>query len=103
MFQNVNASSKTLTQHTSPLQALCQVANAVMVGDITRHGVYWLQLTLPGTMALWFHDMYLQLEFGPKAGNLLIRKHRLDSPYRLRIFTDKNVDDICNIMRKPGS
>ena len=37
--------------------------------------------------ASWLQDMYLWLEFSPK---------------RLRVFTNKNVDDICNVMRKPG-
>ena len=34
---------------------------------------------------------------------MLIRDHGLDSPERLRILTDKYVNDICNVMRKPGS
>ena len=54
-------------------------------------------------MASWLQDMYLQLGFSPKAAKLLIKKHALDSPERLRVLTDKNVDGICNVMRKPGS
>ena len=37
------------------------------------------------------------------AAILLIRGQGLDSHERLRVLTDKNVDDICNVMRKPGS
>ena len=33
---------------------------------------------------------------------MLVREKRLDSPDRLRVLTKKNVDDICNVMRKPG-
>ena len=34
---------------------------------------------------------------------MLIREQGLDSPEKLSILTDKNVDDICNIVRKQGS
>ena len=54
-------------------------------------------------MALWLQDMYLRLRFSPEAARLLVREQRLDSPERLRDLTNKNVDDICNVMRKPGS
>ena len=54
-------------------------------------------------LRLWHHDMYLQLAFSFKAARLLVRQQGLDSPKRLRVFTDKNIDDICNVMRKPGS
>ena len=47
--------------------------------------------------------MYLLLRFNPEAARLLVREQGLDSPERLRVLTNKNVDDICNIMRKPGS
>ena len=33
---------------------------------------------------------------------LLIREQGLDSPDRLRVLIDKNVDDICNVVRKAG-
>ena len=33
---------------------------------------------------------------------MLVREQELDSPARLRVLTDKIVDDICNVMRKPG-
>ena len=54
-------------------------------------------------MASWLQDMYIWLGFSPKEAKLLVREQRLDSPERLRIVTDKNVDDICNVMRKPSS
>ena len=57
----------------------------------------------PEIMALWLHDMYLCLGLSPKATILLIREQGLDSPEKLRVLTDKNVDDNCNVMRKPGS
>ena len=44
----------------------------------------------------------MQLRFGPQAARVLVREQGLDSPQRLRVITDKNVDDICNIMRKSG-
>ena len=37
-----------------------------------------------------------------EAARLLIKEQGLDSPERLRAFTDKNVDDMCNVVRKPG-
>ena len=46
--------------------------------------------------------MYFQVGFSPKITRLLIRKQVLDSPERLRVHMDKNVDDICNVMRNPG-
>ena len=45
----------------------------------------------------------LWLRFCPESARLLTRKQGLDSPERLRIVTDKNVDDSCSVMRKPGS
>ena len=47
-------------------------------------------------------DMYTQLGLCPKATKLLIREQGLDSPDRQRVLNEKNVDDICNVMRKPG-
>ena len=46
--------------------------------------------------------MYVELGFSPKAAKLLVRKQGLDSPERLRVLTNKNVDDIFNVMMKPG-
>ena len=54
-------------------------------------------------MALKIQKMYVCLGFSPKAAKLLFREQGLDNPNRLKILTDKNVDDICNVMRKPGS
>ena len=54
-------------------------------------------------MALSLQNMYIWLKFSPKAAKLPIREPRLDSPERLKVLTDKNVDDIGNVMRKPGS
>ena len=56
----------------------------------------------PEIMTLWLQDMYILLGFSPKAAKLLIRQQGLNSPDRLRVLTDKNVDDICNVMRMPG-
>ena len=47
-------------------------------------------------------DLYILLGFSPKAAKLLIREYELDSHERLRVLTNTNVDDICNVMRKPG-
>ena len=54
-------------------------------------------------MASWHQDMYIQLGFSPKAAKLLIIEQRLDSIESLRVLTNKNIDDICNIVRKIGS
>ena len=43
------------------------------------------------------------LGFNPEAAKLFIREQGLDSPKRVRVLLDKNVVDICNVMRKPGS
>ena len=56
----------------------------------------------PEIVASWLQDMYVQLGISPKAAKLVVREHGLDSPDRLRVLTDKNVDDICNVVRKPG-
>ena len=53
-------------------------------------------------MGLWILDVYLQLGFSSEADRLLIRKQGLDSPDRLRVITEKSVDDICSIIRKQG-
>ena len=53
-------------------------------------------------MASKIQDMYIRLGFRPEAAKLLIREQGLDSPDRLRVLTDENVDDICNVVRKPG-
>ena len=54
-------------------------------------------------MASWLQDVYILLEFSLKAAKLLVREQGLDSHERLKVLTDKNVNDICNVMRKPGS
>ena len=46
--------------------------------------------------------MYLRLRFHSEAARLLVREQGLDSPERLTVLIDKNVDDICNVMKKPG-
>ena len=55
----------------------------------------------PKIMVSWLWDMYLWLGFSPKAATLILREQGQNSD-RLRILTDKNVDDICNVTRKPG-
>ena len=57
----------------------------------------------PEIMASWLDDMYIQLELSPEAAKLLIKEQGQDIPERLRILTNKNVDDICNVMRKTSS
>ena len=56
----------------------------------------------PEMMASWLQDMYLWPRFSSKAARLLIREQGLDSPERLSVHTDKNVDDICNVLKKQG-
>ena len=66
-------------------------------------GILWVNKAQgPEIMASWLQDMYVLLGFSPKAAKLLIREQGLDSPERLQALTDKNVNDICNVMRKPG-
>ena len=52
-------------------------------------------------MALQLQDMYLWLEHNPKAARLLIKRKALDSP-DMTSFHRQNVDDICNVARKPS-
>ena len=52
-------------------------------------------------MRFWLCD-YLLLRFCSEAARLLIREQGLDSSERFRVCTDENVDDICNVMRKPS-
>ena len=66
-------------------------------------GIVWVHRAWgPEIMALKLQNMYIQLGFSPEAAKLLIREQGLDNPDRLRVLTDKNVDDICNVARKPG-
>ena len=53
-------------------------------------------------MTTWLQDMYLWLRFSSEKARLLIREQGLDSSERLRVLTDKNVDDICDVVKKPG-
>ena len=62
------------------------------------HWAWW-----PEIMAPWLQDMYLLLRFSPETTRLFIREQQLGSSEWHKVLTDKNVDDICNIMRKPGS
>ena len=67
-------------------------------GILQVHGVQ-----RPEIMASKLQDLYTWLGFSSKAAKLLVREKGLVSPDRLRVLTDKNVDDICNVTRKPGS
>ena len=53
-------------------------------------------------MASKLQNIYVQLGFSPKAVKFLVREQGLDNANRLRVLTNKNVDDIYNIVRKPG-
>ena len=53
-------------------------------------------------LALWLQDMYILMGFSPEAAKLLIREKELNSLERMRVLINKNVDEICNVMRKPG-
>ena len=46
--------------------------------------------------------MYIWLGFSTEAAKLLVREQGLVSLERLRVLTDKIVDDICNVMKKLG-
>ena len=46
--------------------------------------------------------MYAQLGFRNEAARVLFYGEHLDSPDRLRVLTSRNVDDICNVVRKSG-
>ena len=52
-------------------------------------------------MALLLQNTYLWHGFYSKAAQLLIREQGLDRLDRLQV-TDKNVYDICNVVRKLG-
>ena len=49
------------------------------------------------------HDTYLWPGFGSKAAKLHVSKQGIDSPERLRVLINKNVNYVSNVMRKPGS
>ena len=53
-------------------------------------------------LASWLEDIYIWFGSSPKASKLIIREQGLDSPKRLRILMDKDVNDIFNVKRKPG-
>ena len=53
-------------------------------------------------MLLWLQDRFFWLGFSPEAAKLLVREQGLDRPERLGAFMDKNVNEICNVMKKPG-
>ena len=46
---------------------------------------------------------YVFVAFSSEAIRLLIRKQGLDSLERIIVLTDKKVNDIHNIVRKPGN
>ena len=54
-------------------------------------------------MVSWLQVMYLWLGFSSEAVRLLIREQKLDIPDRLRVLIYNNVDEIYDVMRKPGS
>ena len=54
-------------------------------------------------MALKLQNMYIRLGLSLKAAMLLVGEQGLDSPERLIVLTDKNIDKICNVVRKLGS
>ena len=69
----------------------------------TYMGILWVHKAQgPEIIASWLQDMYVQLGFILTAAKLLVREQGLDSPERLQVLTDKNVDDFCNVVRKPG-
>ena len=53
-------------------------------------------------MASWLQDMYVQLGFSTKAAKLLVREQGLNILERLKVLMDKSVDNICNVVRRPG-
>ena len=46
------------------------------------------------------YDLAIWIQF--EAARLLVREEELDSPERFRELMDNNVDDTCNVMRKPS-
>ena len=53
-------------------------------------------------MDSWLQDMSNWVRFSPEAAKLLVKEQGLDRAERLSVLADKNVDDICNVMRKQG-
>lgn len=56
----------------------------------------------PEFIALCLQDMNRWLRLSQEATRLLMREQGLDDPDRLIVLTDKNNDEIYNIVRKPG-
>ena len=78
---------------------MCQrTMNSKVAGQIERE----YQAQGPEIMALRLQDMYMELRFSHDAARLLVREQRLYSPEWHKILTDKNVDDLCNVVRKSG-
>ena len=53
-------------------------------------------------MSPWL-QMFVWLRFSPKEAKILVQEHCLNSSDQLHILTDKNADDIFNVMRKSDS
>ena len=53
-------------------------------------------------MASKLQDMNIALGFSPKAAKLLVREQGLNSTKKLQALTNKHVDNICNVVKKPG-
>ena len=47
---------------------------------------------------IYVHLAWIQSQ----SSHVACQQEELDSPEMLRVLTDKNVDDICNVMKKPG-
>ena len=48
-------------------------------------------------------SIYVWLGFSPKAAKMLARVQRQDSTERLKVLTNKIINDILNVMKKPDS
>ena len=55
-------------------------------------------------LRLWPHGyrICITARIQPQINQIAHHRARTDSPERLQVLTDKNVDVICNVMRKPG-
>ena len=78
------------------------INQSMMPCDVYMEILWVHKVQGPEIRASRLQDMYIHLGFSPKAAKLLIREQELDSPERLKVLVNKNVDNICIVVRKPG-
>ena len=82
-----------------------QIWRYFMMGHSTEDDTLQCHAEDPvGTLSTWtwYFVMHIPLQFIPKAAKLFIREQGLDKPERLGVLTKNNINNICNVVKKPG-